>query len=103
MYVIMKTMCPPGYHHNGFVATHALRHIYYAHLPSVRFEHSVCRGSLMTTYIYIYIYIYIYTYIYIYIYIYVYMYIYIYIYIYIYVYVYISFRRSALYLLTQQS
>ena len=19
----MKTMCPPGYHHNGFVATHA--------------------------------------------------------------------------------
>ena len=56
----MKTMCPPGYHHNGFVATHALGHmmyIYYAHLASVRFEHSVCRGSLMTTYIYIYIYI----------------------------------------------
>ena len=25
--VIMKTMCPPGYHHNGFVATHALRHM----------------------------------------------------------------------------
>ena len=24
IYVIMKTMCPPGYHHNGFVATHAL-------------------------------------------------------------------------------
>ena len=22
--VIMKTNCPPGYHHNGFVATHAL-------------------------------------------------------------------------------
>ena len=21
----MKTMSPPGYHHNGFVATHALR------------------------------------------------------------------------------
>ena len=20
----MKKMCPPGYHHNGFVATHAL-------------------------------------------------------------------------------
>ena len=20
----MKTMCPPGYHHNGFVETHAL-------------------------------------------------------------------------------
>ena len=24
IYVIMKTMCPPGYHHNGFVATHVL-------------------------------------------------------------------------------
>ena len=34
----MKIMCPPGYHHNGFVATHAL-------------EYSVCRRSLMTTYI----------------------------------------------------
>ena len=68
----MKTMCPPGYHHNGFVATHALGHmmrymmpqslcgdnwertlfhdyIYYAHLASVRFEHSLCSGSLMTT------------------------------------------------------
>ena len=39
----MKTMCPPGYHHNGFVATHALGHMMYG------FEHSVCRGSLMTT------------------------------------------------------
>ena len=26
IYVIMKTMCPPGYHHNGFVETHALGH-----------------------------------------------------------------------------
>ena len=24
----MKTMCPPGYHHNGFVATHALGHMH---------------------------------------------------------------------------
>ena len=23
----MKTMCPPGYHHNGSVATHALGHM----------------------------------------------------------------------------
>ena len=49
----MKTMCPPGYHHNGFVAT-------YAHLPSVRFEHS-CHESLTTnthTHIHTYIYIY---------------------------------------------
>ena len=26
IYVIVKTMCPPGYHHNGSVASHA--HIY---------------------------------------------------------------------------
>ena len=23
----MKTMCPPGYHHNGFVVTYALAHM----------------------------------------------------------------------------
>ena len=27
----MKTMCPPGYHHSGFVATHALGHIMYGY------------------------------------------------------------------------
>ena len=26
----MKTMCPPGYHHNGFVATHVLGHMMYS-------------------------------------------------------------------------
>ena len=26
----MKTLCPPGYHHNGFVATHALGHMMYS-------------------------------------------------------------------------
>ena len=31
IYVIMKTMCPPGYHHNGFVATHALEHMMYGY------------------------------------------------------------------------
>ena len=40
----MKTMCPPGYHHNGFVATHALGHMMY---------------GLIYIYIYLYIYIYI--------------------------------------------
>ena len=29
IYVIIKTMCPPGYHHNGFMATHALGHMMY--------------------------------------------------------------------------
>ena len=27
----MKTMCPPGYHHNDFVATHALGYMMYGH------------------------------------------------------------------------
>ena len=56
-------MCPPCYHHNGFVATHALEHmiaqvqklpqshcgdnqestlLYYAYLTSVRFENFIC-------------------------------------------------------------
>ena len=25
----MKLMCPPGYHHNNFVPTHALGHMMY--------------------------------------------------------------------------
>ena len=41
----MKTICPPGYHHNGFVATHALGHMMYIYY----------------IYVYKYIYIYIYT------------------------------------------
>ena len=42
----MKTMHSSGYHQSDsdFVATHV-------HLASLRLEHSVCRGSLMTTYI----------------------------------------------------
>ena len=68
----MKTMCPPGYHHNGFVATHTPGHMMYA------------------TYIYIYIYIYMYVYIYIYIYA---IYIYICIYICMYIYIYISYTN----------
>ena len=31
IYAIMKTMCPPGYHHNGFVATHTLGHMMYCY------------------------------------------------------------------------
>ena len=29
IYAIMKTMCPPGYHHNSFLATHAPGHMMY--------------------------------------------------------------------------
>ena len=34
----MKTMCPPGYHHNGFVATHAL-----GHMSSAIINNETCR------------------------------------------------------------
>ena len=27
IYAIIKKMCPPSYHHNDFVATHALGHM----------------------------------------------------------------------------
>ena len=62
---IMKTMYPPGYHHNSFVAIHGLGHMIYGYTllvsinqrmlnklskehkeHSVRFEHSVCHGYL---------------------------------------------------------
>ena len=53
IYAIMKTMCPPGYHHNGFVATHALGHM------------STSRVHVfMYRYIYVYEFIYVYMYIY---------------------------------------
>ena len=32
IYAVMKTICPPGYHHNGFVATHALAHVHHHYL-----------------------------------------------------------------------
>ena len=31
IYAIMKTMCPPAYHHNGFVAIHALGYMMYGY------------------------------------------------------------------------
>ena len=31
IYAIVKTMCTPGYHHNGFVATDALGHMMYGY------------------------------------------------------------------------
>ena len=64
----MKTMCLPGYHHNGFVVTHALGHMMSGYtwlvpvnqrvLNKLGKEHNInvyyvykCRGSLMTIYI----------------------------------------------------
>ena len=31
IYAVMKTMCPTGYHHNSFMAAHALGHMMYGY------------------------------------------------------------------------
>ena len=31
VYAIIKTMCPPSYHYNDFMATHALGHMVYGY------------------------------------------------------------------------
>ena len=41
IYVIMKTMCPPRYHHNGSVATHALGHMTYGSCTSCAQVHEL--------------------------------------------------------------
>ena len=33
----MKTMCPAGYHHSGFVTTHALGHMMYVENIKISF------------------------------------------------------------------
>ena len=38
----MKTMCPPGYHHNGFVAIHALGHMMYGRAQVHELPQSHC-------------------------------------------------------------
>ena len=66
----MKTMCPPGYHHNGFVANHALGHMTTVyHVPTCMSCHKAIvvitgRPHCFHDYIYIYIYIYIYNMVY---------------------------------------
>ena len=41
IYAIMKTMCPPGYQQNGFVATHALGHMMYRYTLLIPMNQSV--------------------------------------------------------------
>ena len=67
IYVIMKTMCSPGYHHNGFMTTHALGNMMIVYtllvpmnqrvlsklskehsIASERIESYVCRGSFLS-------------------------------------------------------
>ena len=83
IYVIMKTMCPPGYH---TMALWQLMHLGTTvhHVPKCMSCHKAIvvitgRAHCFHDYIYIYIYIFIYIYIYIYIYINIYIYIYTYI------------------------
>ena len=55
IYAIMKTMCPPVYHHNGFVTTHALEHMMYGYTHICMYIYTyVC---MYTIYIYVYIYV----------------------------------------------
>ena len=56
IYEIMKTICPPNYHHNGFVATHALGHKAIVVIPG---RAHYLHDCIYITPIYIYIYIYI--------------------------------------------
>ena len=42
IYPIMKTMCPPGYHHSGFVATHTLGRI-----KTHRFHAFICITTIL--------------------------------------------------------
>ena len=51
----MKTMCPPGYHHNGFVATHALGHMMYGYTLSCHKAITVITGRVHCFHDYIYI------------------------------------------------
>ena len=43
IYAIMKTMCPLGYHHNGFVATPALGHMMYGYTLLVPINQKVLK------------------------------------------------------------
>ena len=36
----MKTMCPPSYHHNGFIVTHALGHMMYGYITGIKLVRS---------------------------------------------------------------
>ena len=59
----MKTMCPPGYHHNGLVATHAFGHMMYIYIYRYIYIYPACYiyhiYIIDISYIYhIYIYIY---------------------------------------------
>ena len=41
MHAILKIMCPPGYRHNNFVATHALGQMMYGYILLVPMRQSI--------------------------------------------------------------
>ena len=43
----MKTMCSPGYRHNGFVATHTLAHMIYGYTLLVPMNQRVLQFTLL--------------------------------------------------------
>ena len=102
IHLVIKTVCPPRYHQNDFVVTHALcvNHISCGQVHDLLPSHcgDYWEGIVIYIQIYIFIYIYVYICICIYIYIYVYVYIYIYVYIYLYIYVYICYTYIYIYI-----
>ena len=102
IHLVIKTVCPPRYHQNDFVVTHALcvNHISCGQVHDLLPSHcgDYWEGIVIYIQIYIFIYIYVYICICIYIYIYVYVYIYIYVYIYLYIYVYIYYTYIYIYI-----
>ena len=90
VHLVIKTVCPPRYHQNDFVVTHALcvNHISCGQVHDLLPSHCGDYWEGIVIYIYKYIYLYIYTYIYVYVYISIYMYMYIYISMYIFIYIY---------------
>ena len=59
----MKVMYPPGYHRNGFVATHALGHVIYN--TSYAQVHELLQSICIYIYMYVYMCVCVYIYIYI--------------------------------------
>ena len=43
IYAMKKAMCPPSYHHNGFVATDALGHMIYDYILLVPMNQKVLK------------------------------------------------------------
>ena len=43
--VIITTMCPPGYLHNGFLATYALAHLMYGLFLMYCFGYIMCPSA----------------------------------------------------------